>query len=130
MKGDPVFVSAILAGIDRNKKEAFLGCSDHHGMKLQKDYFITGLANHYCGVLFTNNWKPDMTYDEAKELIETCIRVMFIRDKKAFDQIQISTITFADGVKMGVPYKVVVSQNLPFFTERTNDYFSPLRVKY
>lgn len=87
MRGDPVFVSAIIAGISRSTKEVFLGCSDHHGMKLQKDYFITGLANHYCGVLFANNWRADMTEAEARELIETCIRVMFIRDKKALDKI-------------------------------------------
>ena len=130
MKGDAVYVSAVLAGIDRNTKEVFLGCSDPHGMKLQKDYFLTGLANHYCGVLFTNHWKPDMSEAEARELIETCIKIMFIRDKKAFDKIQISTITHANGVQMGEPYKVVVSQNLPFFTERTNDYFRPLRVKW
>lgn len=28
MKGDPVFVSAILAGIDKKKNELFLGVSD------------------------------------------------------------------------------------------------------
>lgn len=82
MKGDPVFVSAVLAGIDKRTNEVFLGCSNGHGMKLQKDYFITGLANHYCDVLFTNNWKPDLTEAEARELIETCIRIMFIRDNR------------------------------------------------
>ena len=109
MKGDAVYVSAVLAGIDRNTKEVFLGCSDPHGMKLQKDYFLTGLANHYCGVLFTNHWKPDMSEAEARELIETCIKIMFIRDKKAFDKIQFATITPQNGVQIGEPEKIVIS---------------------
>merc|ERR1712070_944431 len=103
MKGDPVAVSAVLAGIDKKTKEVFLGCSDHFGMKLQKDYFVTGLGNHYCGVLFANHWRPDMTEAEARQLIEMCARVMFIRDKKAFDQFQFSTITHDRGVQIGEP---------------------------
>ena len=87
LKGDPVQVNAVVAGIDKSKNEVFLGNSDVFGMKLEKDYFITGLGLHYCGVIFTNNWKADMTEAEARKLVETCARVMFVYDKKALDKI-------------------------------------------
>ena len=87
MKGDPVQVNAVVAGIDKSKNEVFLGNSDVFGMKLEKDYFITGLGLHYCGVIFTNNWKADMTEAEARKLVETCARVMFVYDKKSLDKI-------------------------------------------
>ena len=103
MKGDPVQVNAIVAGIDKSKNEVFLGCSDVFGMKLEKDYFITGLGMHYCGVIFAKNWKPDMTEAEARQLVETCGKVMFTYDKKALDKIQFTTITHANGVQIGEP---------------------------
>ena len=130
MRADPVEVSAVVAGINKKTNEVFLGCSDHQGLKLEKDYFLTGLAKHYCDVLFTNHWKADMTEAEARQLVEMCATIMFIRDKKALDQMQFSTITHANGVKIGEPEKLTISQNLPFFTERTNEYFRPLRVRY
>ena len=41
-----------------------------------------------------------MSFDEAKELMEKAQKVMFMRDKKAIDRIQIGTITFNEGVKI------------------------------
>lgn len=34
-----------------------------------------------------NSWRPDITEEEAKRLIEDCMRIMFYRDKKATDEI-------------------------------------------
>ena len=130
MKADPVQVQAIVAGIDKKKNEVFLGCSDVFGMKLEKDYFITGLGLYYCGVIFAKNWRPDMTEAEARQLVETCARVMFVYDKKALDKIQFATITHANGVQIGEPQKFEFSSFNEFFVNRTNDWFRPLRVKY
>ena len=59
-----------------------------------------------------------------------CCKVMFIRDKKAWDNIQFGTVTHAGGVQINEGVKVAESQDLPFYKERTNDWFRPLRVKY
>mmetsp|Transcript_7442 Transcript_7442/g.12573 ORF Transcript_7442/g.12573 Transcript_7442/m.12573 type:complete len:220 (-) Transcript_7442:115-774(-) len=115
LKSDPLWVTVVVAGINKLDNEVFLGQSDFHGTKVEgQNYLLTGLAHHYCSVLFANNWRADMTEQEARELIESCMKVMFFRDKKAHDQIQISTVTLQDGVKIGEPYKIEASTNLEF----------------
>ena len=98
LKGDPILVTCMIAGINRNTKEVFLGTSDYHGTKIEADFFATGLGLHYCQVLLQNRWKADMSEADARLLIEDCMRTMFYRDKKAHDNIQISTVTFDGGV--------------------------------
>ena len=46
-----------------------------------------------------------MTEDEARQLILDCMAVMFYRDKKSIDKVQISTVTAA-GVTMHDPIHV------------------------
>ena len=85
MKADPIYVSQITAGINKNTKEVFLGTSDYHGTKVEGNFLLTGLGMHYCQVLMQNNWRADMTEAEAVALMENCLRIMFYRDKKSHD---------------------------------------------
>ena len=55
---------------------------------------------------------------------------MWVYDKKAHDKIQFATITHQNGVKIGEPEKFEFSIMHPYFFDRTNDFFRPLRVKY
>ena len=52
-----------------------------------------------------NRRRDDMTEDEARQLILDCMAVMFYRDKKSIDKVQISTVTAA-GVTMHDPIHV------------------------
>jgi 20S proteasome subunit beta 7 len=49
-----------------------------------------------------NGWHNEISEEEAKKLISTCMTIMFYRDKKAADKVQFSVIT-KDGVKMEEP---------------------------
>jgi 20S proteasome subunit beta 7 len=54
--------------------------------------------------LLRNAKKSDeMTEDEAKNLIETCLKVLFYRDARALDRVQIATVS-ARGVQISAPY--------------------------
>ena len=120
----------MVGGINPRTQETFLGTTDFHGTKVQGNYFVTGLGNHYCQVLFGNRWRADMSYEEAVALIEDCMKVLFFRDKKASDMIQVSTITFEHGVKMGEPYRIDASSDLEAYYNRTNEFYRPLRIRY
>ena len=120
-KNDPIWVSAIIAGINDKTNEVFLGSSNFHGMKHEADYIITGLGNHYCQVLMANRWHKDITKEDAVALIEDCMKVMFFRDKKAHDLIQISTVTQADGIQIGTPYRIEASTDLQSMYTGTNE---------
>lgn len=95
MKMDPLWNGTLVGGVRQDTGEYFLGSVDLYGTKVEGNFFATGLASHYCQVLMQNAWKADMSEQEARTLLEECMRVMFYRDKKATDEIQISKVTKA-----------------------------------
>ena len=99
-------------------------------MKQESNYVITGLGNHYCQVLLENRWHKDITKEDAVALIEDCMKVMFFRDKKAHDLIQISTVTHTDGVQIGTPYRIEASTDLQSMYTGTNEEYRPMRIRY
>ena len=124
---DPLWNVTIIAGVSKASGEVFLGQCDMYGTKVEADFLLTGLSAHYCQVLMQNAWKPDLTEAEAKAVLEDCMRVMFYRDKKAIDTIQISTVTPA-GVTMHEPIKIDSEWSLNWYQNMTNEKFRPLRV--
>ena len=71
----------------KDNGEPFLGMTDLYGTKIEHGYLLTGLSIHYCQVLMENNWKADMSEQDAKKLIRDCMMTMFYRDKKAHDKV-------------------------------------------
>ena len=99
-----------------------------YGTKVEADFLLTGLSAHYCQVLMQNAWREDLSEAEARAVIEDCMRVMFYRDKKAHDVIQISTVT-AQGVTMHETYRIDSNWDLDFYKNSTNEHFRPMRVR-
>lgn len=130
LKANPCWVSTVLGGVRKDTGESYLGMCDLYGLKVESnDFLLTGLSTHYCQVLMTNGWKPDMTAEEGKALIADCMRVMFYRDKKAADTVQFVTIT-ADGVNMEEPIVTIDSNwTLRDYIERTNEFWRPMRIR-
>lgn len=56
------------------------------------------------------------------------MRVMFYRDKKATDEIQITTVTQAGGVKIEPSYKISSEWSLDWFKNSTNEFWRPIRI--
>ena len=100
-----------------------------HGLKLESDnYFVTALANHYCPAVLANDWKEGMSESEAKALIVKCLQVMFYRDKKANDKVQIATVT-KDGTKIEEPEIFPTEWNLDYYSGKgTNEHWRPFRI--
>jgi 20S proteasome subunit beta 7 len=128
LKMDPLWCTTIVAGVSKASGEVFLGMSDLYGTHVEAPYLLTGLSAHYCQVLMQNGCRDDMSEAEAKALIENCMRVMFYRDKKALDNIQISTVTAA-GVTMHEPFRIDSEWSLDWYKTMTNEKFRPIRVR-
>jgi 20S proteasome alpha/beta subunit len=58
------------------------------------------------------------------------MRVMFYRDKRATDEIQICKVTKEGGVQIEAPYRISSEWNHRFYSEKTNEFFRPMRVFY
>ena len=58
-----------------------------YGTRIEHDFLHTGLSAHFCQVLLQNGWRADMSEEEARKLMTDCQRVLFYRDKKAYDKL-------------------------------------------
>lgn len=128
MKMDPLWNGSVIGGVRADTGESFLGMVDLYGTKIEGNFVITGLASHYCQVLLQNAWRPDLSEDEARKVIEECMRVMFYRDKKATDEIQITKITQARGVEVEAPYRISSEWQLDWFKNMTNEFWRPIKI--
>eukprot|EP01116_Phalansterium_solitarium_P025371 TRINITY_DN9669_c0_g1_i1.p1 TRINITY_DN9669_c0_g1~~TRINITY_DN9669_c0_g1_i1.p1 ORF type:complete len:271 (-),score=67.24 TRINITY_DN9669_c0_g1_i1:152-964(-) len=102
-KNDPLWNQIITAGV-RNGVP-FLGLSDLQGGSYQDVVIATGYGGHLALPLMRKAHRPDMTYDEAKDLMESCMRVLFYRDARSFYRIQLATATAA-GTNVTEPYEL------------------------
>ena len=76
-----------------------------------------------------NEHRDDMTEEEARTLIAKCMAVLFCRDKKATDKVQIVTVT-KDGVTDHEPMHIDSTWNLEWYTTDSNEKYRPMRIRY
>lgn len=100
-KFDPLY-NRIVVGGNRNGK-SFLGMADLRGMAYESDTIATGYGDYIAQPLLRKHARTDMTYDEAKHLLESCMRVLYYRDARASNEVTLSTVT-AEGPKVSSPY--------------------------
>jgi len=103
--------------------------TDLYGMKLECDYWATGIGSYYSPALFGNQWRPDLTFEEAKTILEQVFRVLFYYDKKAGHKMQLAKISSA-GTEYLDPYEVTGEWNFRHNSEKTNEFWRGLRVRY
>lgn len=101
-KNNPIQNQICLAGF---KDTPFLGYVDLYGTTYEDDIVATGFGMYIAKPLLNDNWKPNMTFAEAKDLVEAAMRVLFYRDCRASNKIQLMTIN-QDGVEISAPYEL------------------------
>jgi len=102
-KMDPLYAQMVVAGY---RNGSFLGLVDLRGTNYEDDTIATGYGGHIARPLLRKAFKPDMSREEAKLLLESCLTVLYYRDARAFDRIQYATIT-AEGTFISEPYELV-----------------------
>jgi len=102
-KMDPLWGQFVIGGYESG--QTFLGLADLRGTNYEDDTIATGYGNMIARPLLRKYFNPGMTFDEAKKLLEDCLRVLFYRDARAHNKIQISTVTQA-GTWISDPYEL------------------------
>ncbi|SBT30553.1 proteasome subunit beta type-4, putative [Plasmodium ovale wallikeri] len=127
-KIDPLFNTVIIAGINSqeyddndknillysdkktnenykeiNKDDLYIGFVDMHGTQFCGDYMTTGYARYFALTILRNHYKDYMEEDEARTLLNECLRVLYFRDATASNKIQIVKVT-SNGVEYEEPY--------------------------
>jgi len=102
-KGDPLYNQIIIGGVRDGK--SYLGLSDLRGLSYEGDIIATGYGGYIAKPLLRKFWKADLTFEEAKHLLECCMRILFYRDARASNRVTLSTVT-KDGPKVSEHYEL------------------------
>jgi len=105
-KGDPIYNQLLLADVRDGKP--FLAQVDLHGTAYEDDTLATGYGSQLARPILRNEWRPDMTRQQARAVLETCMRVLYYRDTKTINRIQFGTVT-ADGVTIDAPVELATN---------------------
>jgi len=100
-KFDPLYNRVIVGGF--RDGTSYLGMSDLRGMAFEGNTVATGYGDYMAQPLLRKHWRPDLTYDEAKHLLDSCLRILYYRDARAHNQITLGIVT-KDGPKVSEPY--------------------------
>jgi len=102
-KFDPLYNQLVIAGFRDGK--SFLGQVDLVGTQFEDDTIGTGYGGYIARPLLRNAYRNDLTAQEAKVILEDCMRVLYYRDARSINRIQIASAS-ADGVVISKPYEL------------------------
>lgn len=102
-KGNPLWNQLLVAGY-RNDA-SFLGYVDLIGTAYEENFVATGYGAYIAIPLIREKWSPLLSEGEARDLLEDCLRVMYYRDCRASNRIQIAKATAA-GTTVSEPYEL------------------------
>ncbi|CBZ52159.1 proteasome A-type and B-type domain-containing protein [Neospora caninum Liverpool] len=105
---------------DKCAKPFVLGYVDMYGTFYEEDVIATGLGRYFAITLMRNRHRPDMSEDEARQLLEECMRLLFYRDCGASNRIQFTKIT-TSGVTVEEPYVIDSKWDYEHYVKKTMD---------
>mmetsp|Transcript_20814 Transcript_20814/g.30838 ORF Transcript_20814/g.30838 Transcript_20814/m.30838 type:complete len:258 (-) Transcript_20814:54-827(-) len=114
-KMNPLWNYLLVGGVAKDGTK-FLGSVDHIGTAYEDDILATGFGGHLALPMMRKRWRSDMEEGEARALIEDCMRVLFYRDAKSLNRIQIAKAT-KEGVMVSEPFTLKTSWSYPAYVE-------------
>ncbi len=86
---------------------AFLGMVDLYGTSYEDDTVATGYGAHIARPLLRSALErtpaAQLTEEQAKKILEDSLRVMFYRDARALNRIQVATVSVR-GIAISEPF--------------------------
>lgn len=102
-KADPYYNKLLIAG--HKDGTAYLGYLDMYGTEFSDNYTATGFGAHMALPIIRDRWRSDLTEGEARAILEDCMRILWYRDTRALNKIQLAKIT-AEGSVISDPYQL------------------------
>mmetsp|Transcript_2274 Transcript_2274/g.9794 ORF Transcript_2274/g.9794 Transcript_2274/m.9794 type:complete len:236 (-) Transcript_2274:133-840(-) len=114
-KFEPLWNDVVIGGLRGGKP--FLGTVNLIGLQYEEDYIATGFGGYLVTPILRTKWRPDLTEDEARALLEECMRVLFYRFCTALNRVHLAKVT-EEGAVISEPYLLQnLSWNLRAFVE-------------
>lgn len=102
-KMDPLWNKVVLAGWQDGKP--VLGLVDLVGTHFESEVIATGFGEYLGLPLLRKAYREDMTVAEGKKVVEEIMKVLFYRDARTIDRVEIATVT-EKGVEIAAPVKL------------------------
>mmetsp|Transcript_12309 Transcript_12309/g.21018 ORF Transcript_12309/g.21018 Transcript_12309/m.21018 type:complete len:252 (-) Transcript_12309:103-858(-) len=117
-KMDPLWNSVVIGGYSNG--EITLGQVDLYGTNFQSEVIATGYGLHMGLPLLRNAYRPEITVEEAKKVMEDIMRVLYYRDARSTNSIQIATAT-KDGVTISEMFDLETKWDFERFVKGSRD---------
>lgn len=104
---DPLLNDIIVAGLRKDGSKEIYSV-DPLGTRFDGDFIASGLAEYLAITLLREKYKPDMSFDEAKLILEDCMKNSFYIECKGSRMVQIATIN-QDGTRIYPKYPLDVT---------------------
>jgi 20S proteasome subunit beta 7 len=115
-KMNPLWNDLVVAGFDA-ENECFLGLVDKIGTTYEDTYIATGFGSYLALPILREKWNDNLSEGEARALLEDCMKVLFYRDCRALNRIQIAKVTQEGGVLISDPYELETEWSSASFVE-------------
>jgi len=115
-KMDPLWNSIIIGGMQDGVP--FLGSVGMIGTHYVDDHITTGFGHHLMRPLLREQYRPDLTKDEAVKLVEACLRSGAYRDTATVNKYQIAVCT-TQGVTVSKPFALEMKWDYERFIHPT-----------
>lgn len=116
-KFDPLWNQLVVGGFDVEKQEPFLGQVDLYGGSFTTDIAATGYGMYLALPILRKKWREGMSEEEARELLEECMKVLFYRDCRTINKFICARITKEGGPEVSEPYSLETNWEFKRFTD-------------
>ncbi|TRY49612.1 Proteasome subunit beta7 NTN hydrolase fold containing protein [Cryptosporidium tyzzeri] len=118
-KMDPLLNDVIVAGLRKDGSKEIYSV-DPLGTRFDEDFIASGMAEYLAITLLRDKYKPDMSFDEAKLILEDCMKNSFYIECKGARMVQIATIN-QDGTRIYPKYPLDVTWRHDLFVKSNLD---------
>ena len=88
---DPYYIEGVVAGVKDN--ESYLCCIDLYGNQYQDNYITTGIARILCPTIIDKVYSPNMSIEEAREVMLKCFQALYARYSLADREVALCAVT-------------------------------------
>lgn len=112
----PVHNSFLVAGM--NEGAPFLGVTDIYGTQFTAPFFATGIGKYYVLSLLRESWRPDLTREEAAEVIRQGLAILAYNTSTAVQDYVLGYVS-SEGVEISKIQKLDLNWAIASYKDTT-----------
>lgn len=116
-KMNPLWNNLVVGGWDEQDQRVYLGTTDMIGTMYEEDVIATGMGMHMALPILRAAWKPDLTEEQARELVLKCMTVLLYRDCYTLNNISIGVVKSDGTIKVEDPIKLKTEWSFQAFVK-------------